>query len=282
MKKATHSYIWVLVLALVMVSLPLSALANPQKMTYKDYLVELERWKAREQAARNSIADEEAQIADLRSQIQQTESQMDQTWNEIFDLLGITRQDYENYQKDLAQLESKVRGLNALSPEQLYQRKSEIEAAEGSLNALRENPCYMIPRMERRVDALARDLNAVKARVPGPRSEIYSVVNGDCLWRIAGKPRFYNDPYKWLRIWSANLDKISNPDLIYPGQNFTIPFEIERNQYLVVRGDWLAKIAGYPQVYGNAFQWTRLYEANNRMITDPNMIYPEMVLTIPR
>ena len=251
-------------------------------MKYKDYLVELEKWKARETAARTSIAEEDARIADLRGQIQKTQSDIDATWDEIFRMLGVTRQDYENFQNNVSQLESKVRGLQALSPEQLYQRKSEIDDAQKSLDGLRGNPCAMIPRMTKRLDALQRDLDGVRARVPAPRSEMYSVMRGDYLWKIAKKPNLYNDPYKWLRIWSANLDKISNPDLIYPGQNLIVPFEVDRNQYLVVRGDWLAKIAGYPQVYGNAFQWTRLYEANKRMIADPSIIYPEMILTIPR
>jgi|YNPMSStandDraft_1061717.scaffolds.fasta_scaffold00425_17 hypothetical protein len=43
----------------------------------------------------------------------------------------------------------------------------------------------------------------------------------DCLWRIA--EYFYNNPYLWPLIWIANIDKISNPDLIFPGQVFLIP-----------------------------------------------------------
>jgi len=282
MKTGISGLVWVLILALVLGSVSLSVAANAPKMKYKDYLAELERWKAREQTARNSIAQEEAAIADLRSQIQQVQTQIDAVWEEIFKLLGITRADFEKFQADLTQLENKVRELQALAPEQLYQRKAEIDEAQSTLNTMRGNPCAMIPRIDRRLAALQRDLDAVKARVPAPRSETYSVVRGDCLWRIAAKPKFYSDPYKWLRIWSSNLDRISNPDRIYPGQNLSIPFEIDRNQYLVVRGDWLGKIAGYSQVYGNAFQWKRLYEANNRMISDPNRIYPEMILTVPR
>jgi nucleoid-associated protein YgaU len=125
-------------------------------------------------------------------------------------------------------------------------------------------------------------LEGVKARVPAPKSEIYTVVRGDCLWRIAAKPKIYNDPYKWMRIWSANLDIIPNPNIIHVSQNLTILRDIDKNQYIVIRGDFLSKIAGYPQIYGNPFQWKRIYEANKRMIKDPNVIYPEMVLAIPR
>jgi len=45
----------------------------------------------------------------------------------------------------------------------------------------------------------------------------------DCLWNIAKKPKFYGDPWKWKRIYKANLDKIKDPDLIYPGQRLIIP-----------------------------------------------------------
>ncbi|MFN3411043.1 MAG: DUF4398 domain-containing protein [Exilispira sp.] len=45
----------------------------------------------------------------------------------------------------------------------------------------------------------------------------------DCLWRIAGYSFIYNNPYLWPLIWVANLDIITNPDLIFPGQILIIP-----------------------------------------------------------
>ncbi len=47
----------------------------------------------------------------------------------------------------------------------------------------------------------------------------YAVVEGDHLWGIA--ERAYGDGYKWVEIARAN--KIENPDLIYPGQKFSLP-----------------------------------------------------------
>lgn len=49
----------------------------------------------------------------------------------------------------------------------------------------------------------------------------YKVKKGDCLWNIAKK--FYGDGSKYTVIYKANKDKISNPNLIYPGQILTIP-----------------------------------------------------------
>ena len=48
----------------------------------------------------------------------------------------------------------------------------------------------------------------------------------DCFWRIAAYPFVYNDPWKWKTLYEANktiLEDPNNPNLIAPGQVFTIP-----------------------------------------------------------
>jgi nucleoid-associated protein YgaU len=54
--------------------------------------------------------------------------------------------------------------------------------------------------------------------------------------------------------------------------------------YVVVPGDWLSKLAEYPQVYGwgNYARWPEIYHANTDLIKDPDLIYPGWVLKIPR
>ena len=46
---------------------------------------------------------------------------------------------------------------------------------------------------------------------------------GDMLWTIAY--RLYGDPFKYIQIFEENKDQITNPDLIFPGQLFSIPIE---------------------------------------------------------
>lgn len=53
----------------------------------------------------------------------------------------------------------------------------------------------------------------------------YTVVSGDSLWKISGRPEVYADPYRWPLIYKRNSDKIEDADLIYPGQ----VFDIDRN-----------------------------------------------------
>ncbi len=50
---------------------------------------------------------------------------------------------------------------------------------------------------------------------------IHVVQPGESLSKIARA--HYGDPMKWKVIYDANAAKISNPDLIHPGDEFVIP-----------------------------------------------------------
>lgn len=54
----------------------------------------------------------------------------------------------------------------------------------------------------------------------------------------------------------------------------------ESRMYTVKSGDTLSKIA--KEVYGDANQYNRIFEANQPLLTDPNKIYPGQVLRIPQ
>lgn len=49
----------------------------------------------------------------------------------------------------------------------------------------------------------------------------YVVKQGDTLWAIA--KMFYGDGSKYMAIYNANTNILSNPNLIYPGQKLIIP-----------------------------------------------------------
>jgi nucleoid-associated protein YgaU len=56
-----------------------------------------------------------------------------------------------------------------------------------------------------------------------PTLDNYTVIPGDCLWLIASYLSIYSNSRRWPEIYEANKDKIRDPDLIYPRQEFTIP-----------------------------------------------------------
>ncbi|MEQ8735079.1 MAG: LysM peptidoglycan-binding domain-containing protein [Rhodospirillaceae bacterium] len=56
---------------------------------------------------------------------------------------------------------------------------------------------------------------------PNMQSGAITVVKGNSLWRIAR--RVYGEGVMFTLIYEANQDQIKDPDLIYPGQVFTLP-----------------------------------------------------------
>ncbi|MCK5119516.1 MAG: LysM peptidoglycan-binding domain-containing protein, partial [Candidatus Latescibacteria bacterium] len=133
-----------------------------------------------------------------------------------------------------------------------------------------------------KISAIEGMLAQLEARIPRvPTPDEYTVVRGDNLWNISKNEQVYADPYMWPRIYVANC-RIKNPDLIHPDWVLTIPRGVGPDQHLVVRGEWLSKVAGYSEVYGDVSKWHELYQANKDQIVDPDMIYPAQVLDIPR
>lgn len=53
-------------------------------------------------------------------------------------------------------------------------------------------------------------------------------------------------------------------------------------QWTVKKGECLSKISGYTEIYSSPAKWPRIYRANRDLIQDPNLIYPDWVLRIPR
>lgn len=129
-------------------------------------------------------------------------------------------------------------------------------------------------------------------------SSSYTIKSGDDLWSIS--KNVYSDGYKWVEIARAN--KIENPGLILVGDKLIIP-KIEKKEvviqsekptqepnkivannkingttYSIKEGDNLWDIC--VRAYGDGFRWAELAKVNN--IQNPDLIYPDNVLNVPR
>jgi nucleoid-associated protein YgaU len=67
----------------------------------------------------------------------------------------------------------------------------------------------------------ARVDDRITVETPEPEAELYTVVGGDSLSKIAKK--YYGNPMKYPVIFEANKPMLSHPDKIYPGQVLRIP-----------------------------------------------------------
>lgn len=253
------------------------------RMTYEEYMAQLKVYQDREQKALAETATERQMIDDLKKQIEELNLQISNVWDQIFAALGITREDYEKFVAGNDQIGRDISALEQLSPDKLLDRVDQINQLGKDVAERQKHPGARISTEKERLADFATRIERLKNAVPKPKNDTYFVVRGDYLWKISGKKQVYSDPWKWMRIYSANRDQIKDPDLIHPDQRLLIPREIGKDQYLVRKGEYLSKIAGSKEVYGDPFQWTKIYQANksNGFIQDPNLIYPEMILSIP-
>jgi nucleoid-associated protein YgaU len=77
-------------------------------------------------------------------------------------------------------------------------------------------------RRREEAERLRREEEELLRRFP----PAYTVERGDSLWKITGMERIYGHPKYWPIVHDANSGQIADPDLIYPGQELTIPRDI--------------------------------------------------------
>ena len=282
MKVAKILLYLVLALALSSFSVLMAQSYNYEEMEMDEYNALLQEWQSRLDAAQQGITAEDAKIADTQKELDETQAQVDGVWDEIYAALGSSRAEDEQFKRDIQALRSDVSALLSMSPDEIYRRKDELQAYKDRLAAMRANNLALLSDNMASLDAVESMIMQAEEKGKPAQPDTYTVIRGDYLWKIAGKNDIYGDPYAWSRIYTSNRDMIKDPNLIFPKQIFQIPRDVGPNEHLVVKGEFLSKIAGYANVYGSPFKWQKLYEANKTVVTDPNIIYPYQVLQVPR
>jgi nucleoid-associated protein YgaU len=254
-----------------------------EEMSMEEYNAQLQEWQEREAKAKQALEDCEEAVADLNSQIESTVAEIEDTWQAIYDEIGVTKAEVDAFRRKLQALDDQVTGLLALSPEELFKRRDEVDDAEAKLEQYKRNRISALTEMQNLIATIEGKLTQIRNKMPKAVYDEYTVVVGDYLWKISGKPDIYDNPMQWMRIYSYNKEQIKDPDLIYPDQIFKIQRQVGPDEYLVDRGDYLVKIAGKADVIGDPSSWTKIYEKNKDIIgEDPNMIFPYTVLVIPK
>jgi nucleoid-associated protein YgaU len=254
-----------------------------EKMSMEEYQAQLQEWQEREAQATQALEECQAKVSELEGQIESTTADIQTVWSEVYAEMGVEEADIDAYRDELKALDAQVSGLLALSPEELFQRRDEVEQAEAKLAEMKKNPISALSEMQDLIATIEGKLTQIQNKMPKAVYDEYSVVMGDYLWKISGKPDIYDNPMQWMRIYSYNTDQIKDPDLIYPEQILKVHRQSGEDEYLVEKGDYLVKIAGKADVMGDPANWTKIYEKNKDLVgDDPNMIFPHTILVIPQ
>jgi len=184
----------------------------------------------------------------------------------------LSKKQREQYCTDLATELETLEQRSETAQTQLEQNKEDIQTLTKDLrDAERE-----YSRLRNQVDELTLQKEELAAL---PKE--HELIFGECLWTVAGYEQIYGDPLKWTRLWRGNWDRIEDPDWVLAGWVIKVPRSWPR-KHKVMQDEWLAKIAGYWEIYDNYRQWPVLYEANRDRIQDPDLIFPEQELVVPR
>jgi nucleoid-associated protein YgaU len=257
--------------------------AQDQKMSMDEYRAQIKEWQDREAAAKTAAEECANAVSNVNAEINAAQAEAEKVWGEILQVVGTDQAGYEAYKGKVQALEAEVDGMMALTPEELFKKRDELEAAEAKLAELKKDRISALTEMQNALAAVEGKIAQLKNKMPKALFDMYTVVVGDYLWKIAGKKDIYADPMQWMRIYSYNKEQIKDPDLIFPKQEFKIQREVGPDEYLVAKGDFLKKIAGDPKVLGDPAAWTKIYQKNKDVIgEDPHRIFPYTVLVIPR
>ena len=85
-----------------------------------------------------------------------------------------------------------------------------------ALGAAQASPDYPITTQQRGTAQQVAQAGVPLAELAPDAPERYTVKRGDTLWDISSL--FLRSPWRWPELWGMNLQQITNPHLIYPGQ----------------------------------------------------------------
>lgn len=85
-----------------------------------------------------------------------------------------------------------------------------------ALGAAQASPDYPITTQQRGTAQQVAQAGVPLAELAPEAPERYTVKRGDTLWDISSL--FLRSPWRWPELWGMNLQQITNPHLIYPGQ----------------------------------------------------------------
>jgi nucleoid-associated protein YgaU len=189
----------------------ISASTFAQEMTKEEWQNEMTRQKAKLESLTKEVGTLQTDVTNLKNTKIQD---YDDCVNEMYALVGATKADVDNFRKVVSELEGKINRKEG----------PKADRAQDVL-ALRQNKISALPEFFNKVNVeLPKALDEWVEVATIKESDInYSVVKGDCLWRIAGKKQHYGNGFAWPKIYQANRDQIKNANLIFPKQNFKIP-----------------------------------------------------------
>ena len=217
---------YILSLLSLVLLLSVVSFSQEREMTEEEWQAEMTRLGEKKTSLLNEIDALKSDIDNLTAQKSGLQSP-EECIDELYALVGATRQDVDNFRNAVNELDGKIR-----------RKEGPKKDRQADLDALKMNKISALPEFFNKVHNQMQ--KALDAWVEKPDVISYKVVRGDHLWGISKKKEHYGNGFAWPIIYKANRDQIKNPDLIYPDQVFKVPplSEEEKSKYEKLRKNY--------------------------------------------
>lgn len=216
----------ILIVSVVFLCTAPDALA--QEMSKDQWQKEMNQATTRRNELKTKLDKLNVDITNLKSQSSKLDADLTACENELYGMLGMTREQVDAFDKELTGYENRTEELMRMSDADLLKYKDEINNTSKHVDEMSKNKVARLPRFSNRLSTLRKKVdNLLNTLAKAGIANTYTVgtwaKDRDCLWNIAKKPITYGNAWLWPKIWQGNKDKIRDPDLIKPGWKLNIP-----------------------------------------------------------
>jgi nucleoid-associated protein YgaU len=192
----------------------------------------------------------------------------------------MTMDDYNQQLADWQKREADAKSAITTIEAEIAALKEEIAKTDEENNKVWQEIYAMIGATEAEVREFMSNLDNLENEVDG-----LSNLSADDLYKrrkevdeIAAK--LAEMKKSKISVLTEAVDKIAGIEGKIAQLRATLDAAKKWDEYLVVKGDYLWKISKKDNIYGDPYQWIRIYTKNRDLIKDPDLIYPDWNLKI--
>jgi nucleoid-associated protein YgaU len=217
-----------------------------EKMSKEDWQEAITKLTAKSTELKSKLDNLQKEVTDLQAQEVTKVQALKQCSDELAAMQG---QQEAPFVAKLDAIDARLNELSRLSNQDLWARRAELDSVQKWINIAGQDPLSVIQKyqdrlkdQQSRLDGLKKTLEQII--VSGEIMPTYTVGtwarDRDCLWNIAKKPKIYDNPFLWPKIWQGNRDQIKNPDVIHQGQKLKIPpkADLTKEENRALRSYW--------------------------------------------
>jgi LysM repeat protein len=193
-----------------------------EEMDEEEWQRQMDELNAEKSNLQSRLSALNSEIDGLKQTSANKDKELEKCENDLYAMVGTTKSGVADFRKKFEETEKKINGKVG----------TPADARKMYYDEITQDRARCLPEFADRYASMTKKLADWEVKPP---EACYTVVKGDCLWKISKMK--YGSPYYWPAIWDANKNgvanmesrtnrrhkMVTNPNLIYPGQCLKIP-----------------------------------------------------------